>query len=128
MVGAGRSEGRAVRESNTLTGGSRGPPSRHARNECRERKKERRRLLAHPRSSISFEGFPRVPPRSDRVADLSQDHVGEVELHALELRRDGVRTSKVELIEMLLWEMPASSGIIGQPSTFASIVRQSTSM
>ena len=32
-------------------------------------------------------------PLDDRLADL---------IHAL--RRDGVRTSKVELIEMLLWE------------------------
>jgi hypothetical protein len=35
-------------------------------------------------------------PLDDRLADV---------IH--ELRRDGVRTSKVELIEMLLWEMPA---------------------
>ena len=35
-------------------------------------------------------------PLDDRLADL---------IHAL--RREGVRTSKVELIEMLLWELPA---------------------
>lgn len=35
-------------------------------------------------------------PLDDRLVDL---------IHAL--RRDGVRTSKVELIEMLLWELPA---------------------
>jgi len=34
-------------------------------------------------------------PLDDRLADV---------IH--QLRRDGVRTSKVELIEMLLWEMP----------------------
>jgi hypothetical protein len=34
-------------------------------------------------------------PLDDRLADL---------IHAL--RREGVRTSKVELIEMLLWELP----------------------
>ena len=34
-------------------------------------------------------------PLDDRLAEL---------IHAL--RRDGVRTSKVELIEMLLWELP----------------------
>lgn len=34
-------------------------------------------------------------PLDDRLADL---------IH--ELRRDGVRTSKVEVIEMLLWELP----------------------
>ena len=34
-------------------------------------------------------------PLDDRLADV---------IH--ELRQDGVRTSKVELIEMLLWEMP----------------------
>lgn len=35
-------------------------------------------------------------PLDDRLADV---------IH--QLRQDGVRTSKVELIEMLLWEMPA---------------------
>jgi hypothetical protein len=35
-------------------------------------------------------------PLDDRLADV---------IH--QLRHDGVRTSKVELIEMLLWEMPA---------------------
>ena len=35
-------------------------------------------------------------PLDDRLADL---------IHAL--RREGVRTSKVELIELLLWELPA---------------------
>jgi len=35
-------------------------------------------------------------PLDERLADL---------IHAL--RRDGVRTSKVEMIEMLLWELPA---------------------
>jgi hypothetical protein len=34
-------------------------------------------------------------PLDDRLAEL---------IHAL--RREGVRTSKVELIEMLLWELP----------------------
>jgi hypothetical protein len=34
-------------------------------------------------------------PLDDRLADLIHD-----------LRREGVRTSKVELIEMLLWELP----------------------
>ena len=34
-------------------------------------------------------------PLDDRLADLIHD-----------LRHDGVRTSKVELIEMLLWELP----------------------
>jgi hypothetical protein len=34
-------------------------------------------------------------PLDDRLAELIHD-----------LRRDGVRTSKVELIEMLLWELP----------------------
>jgi len=37
-------------------------------------------------------------PLDDRLAEL---------IHAL--RRDGVRTSKVELIEMLLWELPEGS-------------------
>jgi hypothetical protein len=39
-------------------------------------------------------------PLDDRLVDL---------IHAL--RRQGVRTSKVELIEMLLWELPADDAV-----------------
>jgi hypothetical protein len=39
-----------------------------------------------------------------RVRKPLDDRLAEV-IH--QLRGDGVRTSKVELIEMLLWEMPA---------------------
>jgi hypothetical protein len=39
-------------------------------------------------------------PLDDRLADI---------IHALRLR--GVRTSKVELIEMLLWELPDAADV-----------------
>jgi hypothetical protein len=52
----------------------------------------------------------------DRVANLAirvrqplDDHLAEV-IHAF--RREGVRTSKVEIIEMLLWELPGEPAAI----------------
>jgi hypothetical protein len=38
-----------------------------------------------------------------RVRQPLDDHLAEI-VH--EFRREGVRTSKVELVEMLLWELP----------------------
>ena len=39
-----------------------------------------------------------------RVRRSLDEHLAEL---IFDLRRDGIRTSKVELIEMLLWELPA---------------------
>ena len=65
----------------------------------------RRPVRARPGASAPVRLAPDLPPANlairvrkpldDRLADL---------IHAL--RREGVRTSKVELIEMLLWELP----------------------
>ena len=65
----------------------------------------RRPVRARPGASAPARLAPDLPPANlairvrkpldDRLADL---------IHAL--RREGVRTSKVELIEMLLWELP----------------------
>jgi hypothetical protein len=70
-------------------GGEATPPPRRARS----RAASRMRLSADlPPVNLAI----RVrKPLDDRLADV---------IH--QLRRDGVRTSKVELIEMLLWEMP----------------------
>jgi hypothetical protein len=73
---------------------------------------------------------PLVGPE-DRVANLAirvrqplDAHLAEV-IHAF--RREGVRTSKVELIEMLLWELPADPGQVrGRLAAFRTAAPRTT--
>ena len=86
-------------------GGGEAPPSAAPRR-ARSRPPSRMRLSADlPPVNLAI----RVrKPLDDRLADV---------IH--QLRGDGVRTSKVELIEMLLWEMPDD-----QPAALRERLRQ----
>ena len=63
------------------------------------------RASARPAAAARVRLAPDLPPvnLAIRVRKPLDDRLAEL-IHAL--RRDGVRTSKVELIEMLLWELP----------------------
>ena len=63
------------------------------------------RAVARPAPAARVRLAPDLPPvnLAIRVRKPLDDRLAEL-IHAL--RRDGVRTSKVELIEMLLWELP----------------------
>ena len=67
-----------------------------------------RRARRRPRAAAPERLEADLPPvnLAIRVRRPLDDRLAEV-IHGL--RRDGVRTSKVELIEMLLWEMPAEA-------------------
>ena len=89
----------------TAVSGGEAPPSAAPRR-ARSRPPSRMRLSADlPPVNLAI----RVrKPLDDRLADV---------IH--QLRGDGVRTSKVELIEMLLWEMPDD-----QPAALRERLRQ----
>jgi hypothetical protein len=89
----------------TTAGVGEGAAATEAAAVVQERPPPAPRAPARPASAARVRLAPDLPPvnLAIRVRKPLDDRLAEL-IHAL--RRDGVRTSKVELIEMLLWELP----------------------